>query len=128
MSVPADCSRIRRARPPLQSFRGRDAGRRNALPMCRKLFDTRESRTRGARGRGPGGAHGPGADTGGSPQNGATPLYVAAHNGHLEVAQLLVQAGADKDAPNSVREGRGGEGMLGAQTGFLCFCGLQQGC
>ena len=40
----------------------------------------------------------------------------------------MVKAGVDKNAPEKVREGRGGEGVLGAQTGFLCFWGLQQGC
>jgi ankyrin repeat protein len=28
---------------------------------------------------------------------GATPLYIAAHNGHLDVIRDLVEVGADKD-------------------------------
>ena len=38
-----------------------------------------------------------------APQNGATPLYVAAQKGHVQVVEALVQAGADKDAPTKVR-------------------------
>ena len=41
-----------------------------------------------------------------APQNGWTALWNAAYRGHQEVVQLLVQAGADKDAPGKVtREG-----------------------
>jgi ankyrin repeat protein len=42
-----------------------------------------------------------------APQTGATPLYVAAYNGHDKVVQLLVKEGADKDAPTKVTVGRG---------------------
>ena len=64
-----------------------------------------------------------------APQNGRTPLYVAAEKGHLAVVEALEKAGADKDAPTEVREGRGGE--VGRTNG-VCVCvsfwGLQQGC
>jgi len=62
-----------------------------------------------------------------APQGGHTPLYVAAHHGHEKVVQLLVQAGADKDAPDEVREGRRGE--VGRMNGVCgSFWGLQKGC
>ena len=37
-----------------------------------------------------------------APQDGATPLIIAAYKGHVAVAGLLVEKGADKDAPNKV--------------------------
>ena len=40
-----------------------------------------------------------------APQRGNTPLWAAAQKGHLEVLQFLVQADANKDAPNKVRQG-----------------------
>ena len=40
-----------------------------------------------------------------APQTGTTPLWIAGHQGHLEVVQFLVQADANKDAPDKVREG-----------------------
>ena len=42
-----------------------------------------------------------------APQNGDTPIYVAAENGHQEVVKLLVKANANKDASTKVKEGRG---------------------
>ena len=56
-----------------------------------------------------------------APQDGCTPLYAAAENGHQEVVQLLVQADADKNAPDNVREGWGY--MFGAQTVFVFLAG-----
>ena len=51
-----------------------------------------------------------------APQMGWTPLYAAAYNGHLKVVQALAKAGANKDAPHKVMEGRGGE--LGRTNGI----------
>ena len=50
-----------------------------------------------------------------APQDGYTPLFIAAGKGHLEVVKLLLEAGVDKDAPIKVREGEL-EGVLGAHT------------
>ena len=60
-----------------------------------------------------------------APQNGRTPLFIAAWEGHLEVVQALAKAGADKDAPDEVREGRGGD--VGRLNGVCVpFWGLQK--
>jgi predicted LPLAT superfamily acyltransferase len=53
------------------------------------------------------------------PQTGATPMYLAAHQGHLEVVRALAEAGADKNAPHQVREARRGDVMLGAQRALV---------
>ena len=49
---------------------------------------------------------------GGAPQEGLTPLYIAADQGNEAVAQVLLHAGARKDATDQVRakRGRGWEG------------------
>jgi len=44
-----------------------------------------------------------------APQNGGTPLFMAAQNGHVAVVELLVAKGADMDAANKVWERRGGD-------------------
>ena len=46
-----------------------------------------------------------------APQWGETPLWSAAQNGHDPVVRVLVVAGADKNAPNTVRKGRVGRGV-----------------
>ena len=53
-----------------------------------------------------------------APQFGCTPLYAAAENGHQEVVQLLVQADADKNAPDEVTREWGG---CWAHKRFVCF-------
>ena len=40
-----------------------------------------------------------------APQDGETPLFTAAHQGLLKVVKLLVQADANTDARDKVREG-----------------------
>jgi hypothetical protein len=62
-----------------------------------------------------------------APQNGWTPLFIAAHQGHLAMVDLLVAKGADTDALDRVRVG-GGEGVLVVQRVFDSWWGLEQGC
>jgi hypothetical protein len=45
---------------------------------------------------------------GGAPQDGDTPLHLAAMYGYPEVVRALVEAGADITAKNKVSERRGG--------------------
>ena len=65
--------------------------------FCRELQGARRA----------GGAGG-GADRAGTGQIGSTPLHLAAWNGHLEVAEKLLAAGADIDATDNVRDPGGG--------------------
>ena len=43
------------------------------------------------------------------PQYGRTPLHAAASCGHSEMVLALAKEGANKEAPDEVREGRGGD-------------------
>ena len=54
-----------------------------------------------------------------APQNGSTPLILALKNGHPEIAALLLEKGADKDAKGQVghRRRRPCERMWMALTG-----------
>jgi ankyrin repeat protein len=45
-----------------------------------------------------------GADKDRAENSGATPLYVAAYSGHLDVVRHLVEVGADKDHPQNSGE------------------------
>ena len=42
-----------------------------------------------------------------APQDGHTPLWIAAQFGHDAVVQTLFQAGADTNTPDKVGQGRG---------------------
>ena len=52
-------------------------------------------------------------------QNGYSPLHLAGGHDHLQVVNLLLAAGAEKNAPAQVRKGRGGKAMLSATNGAL---------
>ena len=54
-----------------------------------------------------------------APQGGFTSLHNAALHGHLEVMEALVKAGMNKDSPDQVREGRGGD--VGRTNVFFFF-------
>ena len=70
--------------------------------FCRELQGARRA----------GGAGG-GADRAGPGQDGWTPLHLAAQNGHWEVAEKLLAAGADIETKQKVRDpGAGGGGAL----------------
>ena len=51
-----------------------------------------------------------------APQDGWTPLYWAAQEGHAEVVKLLLKAGADVTATDKVRERSVRHGGLGVRT------------
>ena len=54
--------------------------------------------------------------TGGfAPQSGFTPLHISARKGHLEVARLLLEAGADITAQTLVSGRIVGDGWLGVR-------------
>ena len=66
-----------------------------------------------------------GADAGGTPQHGWTPLFLAAQQGNEVVTQMLVVAGANTEAKDEVRaerEGAGGGGRVTIRGCSLVSC------
>jgi len=61
-----------------------------------------------------------------APQDGCTPLFAAAFNGHLPVVRYLEEVGADINKPNKVRGAR--EEGVGRKNGVVVLWGLQQDC
>ena len=51
----------------------------------------------------------------GAPQLGQTPLFIAAHQGKEALAQMLLRAGADKEAVDQVRA----RGLRGSEGGVV---------
>ena len=66
------------------------------------------------------------ADAGFAPQDGDTPLLIAAHQGDEAVVQVLLQAGANTEATDKVRaRWRVGNGGGGEKRGCVsCFLGV----
>ena len=63
----------------------------------------------------------------GAPQNGRTPLFIAAHQGYFALVDLLVANGADLDAPSNVRERRR-ENVERTKSARVSCWGVHSGC
>ena len=82
----------------------------STMSVYNHQFDHRASKAKGAHVGGVCvGRRGPKLTRGRAPQNGGTPLFIAARSGCVAVVELLVAKGADMDAPTNVRKGRGGD-------------------